>query len=146
MSVVLAALLVLALAISPSALAAGQGKNDDKEKGREAAAEHLVRDVITTLERSILQDYFRHRTITDHCLPPGLAKRDDLPPGLQMQLDRWGTLPPGLDKCDLPRDLVAQLPGRAKGRKFVAVGEDVLLIDTTTRLILDVMRGVLRGK
>src|SRR5215470_14934501 len=29
-------------------------------------------------------------------LPPGLAKRDRLPPGLEKQLVRNGTLPPGL--------------------------------------------------
>lgn len=51
-------------------------------------------------------------------LPPGLAKREKLPPGLQRQLAKNGTLPPGLQKkvqslpevCEndlarLPRDL-----------------------------------------
>src|SRR5215475_5454143 len=31
-------------------------------------------------------------------LPPGLAKKDRLPPGLERQLMRNGTLPPGLQK------------------------------------------------
>src|SRR5262249_15083464 len=31
-------------------------------------------------------------------LPPGLAKKDRLPPGLEKQLVRNGTLPPGLQK------------------------------------------------
>src|SRR5258707_6746498 len=45
-------------------------------------------------------------------LPPGLAKRDQLPPGLEKQLVRRGTLPPGLQKKlqPCPQDLERRLP------------------------------------
>ncbi len=40
------------------------------------------------------------RLLDDHQsnLPPGLARKDQLPPGLERQLVRRGTLPPGLEK------------------------------------------------
>jgi hypothetical protein len=43
-------------------------------------------------------------------LPPGLAKRDRQPPGLERQLSERGRLPPGLQKRALPEDLEARLP------------------------------------
>ena len=38
-------------------------------------------------------------------MPPGLAKKKSLPSGLQKQLEKNGTLPPGLAKRELPYDL-----------------------------------------
>ncbi|MCB2184164.1 MAG: hypothetical protein KQH63_19235 [Desulfobulbaceae bacterium] len=78
-------------------------------------------------------------------LPPGLAKKDTLPPGLEKQLEKNGTLPPGLAKRDLPADLQKHLPRRHKDHERIIVGDDVLLVEKTTGLILDVMRGVMRG-
>ena len=78
-------------------------------------------------------------------LPPGLAKRDSLPPGLQRQLERNGRLPPGLETRDLPDDLEKALPPPPKGTERVVAGEDVVLVDTGTKIILDVLEGVLSG-
>lgn len=75
-------------------------------------------------------------------LPPGLAKRDQLPPGLAKRGNR---LPPGLTKGDLPPDLERRLPPPAKGTERVIVDDDVLLIQKGTNLILDVLEGVLKG-
>src|ERR1019366_4904676 len=45
-------------------------------------------------------------------LPPGLAKKDRLPPGLERQLELRGTLPPGLRGriYAVPPDLERELP------------------------------------
>lgn len=75
-------------------------------------------------------------------LPPGLAKRAQLPPGLAK---RGNHLPPGLMKGDLPPDLEHKLPPVTKGTERVIVDEDVLLIQKGTDIILDVLEGVLRG-
>lgn len=79
-------------------------------------------------------------------LPPGLAKRDSLPPGLQKQLDKNGRLPPGLAKRDLPSDLAAKLPKRDDSQDVTIVEDDVVLIDKTTGVILDVIKDVVRGR
>lgn len=74
-------------------------------------------------------------------LPPGLAKRDQLPPGLAKRGNR---LPPGLMKSDLPPELEKGLPKLPKDVERVIVDDDVLLIQRGTDLILDVLEGVIR--
>ena len=75
-------------------------------------------------------------------MPPGLAKRDSLPPGLQKHLERDGKLPPGLEKRNLPPDLEGKLRKR-KGQDRVIVGNDVVLIERATGLVLDILIDVL---
>lgn len=75
-------------------------------------------------------------------LPPGLAKRDQLPPGLQKQLDRNGRLPAGLAKRDLPADLMSKLTKRSTSQDVIIVDNDVVLLDKTTGIILDVIKDV----
>jgi Ni/Co efflux regulator RcnB len=75
-------------------------------------------------------------------LPPGLANRDELPPGLERQLERNGTLPPGLAKRNLPDDLRTRLRDPDDGTDRQIVGTDVLLVDTATGVILDILRDV----
>jgi len=76
-------------------------------------------------------------------MPPGLAKRDELPPGLARQLTERGTLPPGLAKRDLPADLAGKLPKRGKTSRVI-VDDDVVLIDNATERVLDVIGDIVR--
>ena len=76
-------------------------------------------------------------------LPPGLAKRDTLPPGLQRQFDRNGRLPKGLQTAELPPKLDAKLPPAPEGTERVIVDKDVVLIDKATDVILDVLKDVI---
>ncbi|MGE0257046.1 MAG: hypothetical protein AB7N54_04835 [Alphaproteobacteria bacterium] len=77
-------------------------------------------------------------------MPPGLARKDELPPGLARQLAERGTLPPGLAKRSLPADLEARLPKRGGKTGRVIVDDDVVLIDTAADRILDVIGDVVR--
>ncbi len=77
-------------------------------------------------------------------LPPGLAKRSELPPGLKRQLERNGTLPPGLQKKVLPSDLQSRLPVEHRGYERVIVDTDVLLVETATGIIRDIVKDVLK--
>jgi hypothetical protein len=74
-------------------------------------------------------------------LPPGLAKRETLPPGLQRQLVRNGELPPGLQKKiqPLPRDLEVRLTPLPEGRRRVFISGSVILLDERKNLILDLV-------
>jgi hypothetical protein len=65
-----------------------------------------------------------------------------LPPGLAMQLKRNGHLPYGLEKRRLPAGLASRLPQCTRGTERYIVGSDVVLLDTKTQLILDVIKGV----
>lgn len=75
-------------------------------------------------------------------LPPGLAKKKQLPPGLARQLERKGTSPPGLAKRDLPKRLNATLPDPWPGTERKIVDNNVVLLQKGTDLILDVLRDV----
>jgi hypothetical protein len=69
-------------------------------------------------------------------LPPGLAKKDRLPPGLEKQVHRNGTLPPGLQKRmqRLPGSCTAQLPRLPSSWIRVVLGRRVLLLDGNYRI------------
>ena len=70
-------------------------------------------------------------------LPPGLAKRDRLPPGLEKQLRRNGTLPPGLQKRvqPLPHSCEVRLPRLPRDWERVILGGRVILLDQTQRIL-----------
>ena len=113
-----------------------QGKSDDISTG------DLLATIISATERALIGDYVHKAKKSTGGLPPGLANRP-LPPGLQKHIDRTGRLPPGLEKRRLPGDLRGLLPDR-KGQDYRVVGNDIVLIETATNLILDIMKGVLR--
>ncbi len=70
-------------------------------------------------------------------LPPGLAKKDRLPPGLEKQLRRNGTLPPGLQKRvqPLPEACEARLPRLPANWGRVVLSGRVLLLDPGYRIV-----------
>lgn len=61
-----------------------------------------------------------------------------LPPGIRKNLRRGKPLPPGIDKHWLDGRLERQLP-RYYGHEWVRVGNDLVLISVSTRLINDVL-------
>jgi hypothetical protein len=73
-------------------------------------------------------------------LPPGLAKRDQLPPGLERQLVVRGTLPPGLQKKirPCPEDLERRLPPPPPDCAHVVIGGHVVLMNRRTNVVLDI--------
>jgi len=77
-------------------------------------------------------------------LPPGLAKRETLPPGLQKQLARNGQLPPGLQKKvqPLPPQLEIKLPRLPDGRRRIVIAGNVILLEERTARILDIIQAV----
>ncbi|MGH9804170.1 MAG: hypothetical protein ACRD4D_03275 [Candidatus Acidiferrales bacterium] len=80
-------------------------------------------------------------------LPPGLAKREELPPGLQRHLERNGTLPPGLQKRlqPLPSSLEIKLPKTPDGVKRGIVNGNVVVVEERTSKILDIIKDVTFG-
>ena len=66
-----------------------------------------------------------------------------MPPGLEKQLKRNGHLPPGLEGRALPPGLAKKLPSAPVGAKRVIIGNDVVLIDPVTQVVLDIIKDVL---
>jgi Ni/Co efflux regulator RcnB len=73
-------------------------------------------------------------------LPPGLAKKDRLPPGLERQLELRGTLPPGLRGriYAVPVDLEQELPPPPPDCAHVFIGGHVVLLNRSTFVVVDV--------
>ncbi len=130
--------------------------------GRGMTSEEMAKAVFSELERRLIRDFFEDKARkhaeadrgkgagrdkgTSKSMPPGLAKRDEPPPGLEWQVERFGTLPPGLAKRDLPYDLERLLPRPKLGLWRNIVGRDIVLIEEATGLVLDVIEGVLSEK
>ena len=74
-------------------------------------------------------------------LPPGLAKKDRLPPGLERQLQKNGKLPPGLQKKVQPlsSDCQVRLPRLPGGWERVILGDRVMVLNPT-QTIVDIFR------
>ena len=65
-----------------------------------------------------------------------------LPPGIAKNLERGKPLPPGIAKQYLPDSLVHQLPAPPRGFERVVVDGKVLLVETATRVIHDVLTDI----
>lgn len=104
--------------------------------GRVAIREDHAALHISERDRTIIRDYFRAQTAKK--TPPGLAKREKLPPGL----GKRDTLPPGLEGRSLPRDLESRLTVLPAGQARILLGNDVLLIQRDSRMILDILYAV----
>ncbi len=89
--------------------------------------------------RVIVTEYYGHRS-----LPPGLARKQSLPPGLRKQLRERGHLPPGLEKrwVVLPVELERRLPPLPPHYMRRAVDGDLLVIDVRTNFVVSIMAGV----
>jgi len=91
-----------------------------------------------------------HRVIREYAvagsLPPGLAKRESLPPGLRKKLRERGALPPGLQKrlVPVPAPLAARLPGIPSYYDRYFIGDDLIVVDTRTNRVVTVIRDVWR--
>jgi len=117
-------------AMSGTSISGGAVSRDDHTQVAVAFSDH---------DRGIIRDYYGHRRFS---LPPGLAKKGSLPPGLQKQVERNGHLPPGLEGEPLPRDLERQLQPLPEGYVRLRVGADIALMNGRTHVIVDVVKDV----
>lgn len=130
------AMLVLA---SSFALAQGNGKGHGNGHGNNKHGDDDDAPAYTFSDhdRDAMRSWYHDHQDT---LPPGLAKKDRLPPGLERQLAERGTLPPGLQKRvqPLPVQLQRQLPSPPPDCAHVVIGGHVVLLNQRTNLVLAV--------
>ncbi|MGF1594215.1 MAG: anti-virulence regulator CigR family protein [Kiloniellaceae bacterium] len=144
---ILAAALALILAASAPALA-DQGKGKGNARGgnpNDDSTSAVVEGVTAGVLGAVLDDDEKriiHRYFGEHRDSVGKVK--ELPPGIRKKLARGGAMPPGIARQVLPDGLHRQLPPR-NGQHYEVVGTDVVLVETATRVIVDVLKDVLRG-
>ena len=144
----LTALIVVISVTAGSLTAMGQGRGRGQDNAAVKAspsASTSTHDGFGNDERRIIVEWF-HDSGNLKGLPPGLAKREQLTPGLQRQLQKNGKLPPGLEKKvePLPAGLESRLPRLPDGRRRVIIGGNVILMDRTTSLIVDIITGIFK--
>ncbi len=136
--------LLLQLGVTlPFALAQGKGKG--KGHGSKDTVENTsanVQVVFSSGDRSVIGGWFHQHGSSG--LPPGLAKRDRLPPGLERQLRERGSLPPGLQKklAPLPVELERRLPPLPEGYRRSVIGAHVVITNSRGTFVFDMLRDV----
>jgi hypothetical protein len=130
----------LALATALSGQSKGRGKGRQADKSGTAGAVS-VSAVFSESDRHVIQQWAQH--VPPSGLPPGLAKRGELPPGLQKQLQKNGTLPPGLQRkiSRFPDDLAKRLDPLPAGCGCdrVFVDGKALIMTRAANVILDIV-------
>src|ERR1700738_2262377 len=111
----------------------GHGKGHDKHGAEDDQEDRYYKDRDRETARGWYDEHQNN-------LPPGLAKKDRLPPGLEKQLVRRGTLPPGLQKrvYPAPVELERRLPPPPPDCAHVLISGHIVLLNRKTNLIVDV--------
>ena len=147
---ILTVLLVVAM-LAPGAMAQGRSKSKKKSRSTDSGA---TRGTSSGSSLSVAFSFGKQgdRTVREWFgntsntagLPPGLAKREELPPGLQRHLQRNGVLPPGLQKKlqPLPASLTRYLPKPPDGLSFVFLAGNVLAVEVSTHKVLDIVADI----
>jgi hypothetical protein len=142
----IAVTLGLALAAPSTALAQGRGRGH-AHRADTADDYHGKHDD----HHAVVVDrdgYVRviHEYASGGSLPPGLARREALPPGLRRQLRENGALPPGLQKrlVPVPLVLVRRMPPVPSSYRRYFAGDDLIVIDTRTHRIAAIVPDVWR--
>ena len=143
-AIVLCSAFSLAIPAADAWAGQGRGHAQKAEKGKKADKKSGQPEAIV-VDRDghirVIREYARGGS-----LPPGLAKRESLPPGLRQQLRERGALPPGLQRrlVPVPAPLVTRLPAVPPYYQRYFAGDDLLVIDTRTHRIVVIIRDVWR--
>jgi|SRR5579872_1290632 hypothetical protein len=129
------------LALSCTSLAFAQGNGNGHGKGHNKHHDDDGDDVSDYHYKHHEKDIRGWYSSNEGNLPPGLAKKDHLPPGLEKHLVRNGQLPPGLQKklYAPPPELERQLPPPPPECAHVLVGGNLVLLNRKTNVVVDIL-------
>ncbi|MGF1629210.1 MAG: anti-virulence regulator CigR family protein [Kiloniellaceae bacterium] len=136
---------LLLTAGAPALADQGKGNDNTGKANGSTTTQDVMEGVTADILGAVLNDDERriiHRYFGEH--PDSVGKVKELPPGIRKKLARGGAMPPGIAMQALPDGLHRQLPPR-NGQHYEIIGSDVVLIETATRVIVDVLKDVLRG-
>jgi Ni/Co efflux regulator RcnB len=123
----------------------GHGASADRA-GKGSSARPVRIEHFGDPHRVYVRDYYDSQFRTGKC-PPGLAKKNNgcMPPGQAKKWDVGRTLPQDVRYYEVPRPLVLQLGQPPAGYRYVRVADDILLLATGTRMVVDAIRGLGRS-
>ena len=125
----------------PQADHGGKGPRAD-HAGSGPSASHV--EHFGAPHRTYVHDYYDGEFRAGKKCPPGLAKKNNgcMPPGQAKKWDAGYVLPREVRYYDVPAPLVLQLGQPQPGYRYVRVNDDILLLATGTRMIVDVIRNL----
>jgi Ni/Co efflux regulator RcnB len=115
-----------------------------KGKGHGKKAEHVERvQHFGDPHRGYVRTYYDNEYRAGKC-PPGLAKKHNgcMPPGQAKKWDVGRPLPADVRYYEVPQPLLVQLGPPAPGYRYVRVDDNILLLATGTRMVVDAIRGL----
>ncbi|NQW11521.1 MAG: hypothetical protein HQ481_16780 [Alphaproteobacteria bacterium] len=113
--------------------ATGSLGGSDAAAATATAGATLAGILLSDQDKATISQYFQQHPQSTKGLPPGIAKN----------VARGKPLPPGIAKRGVPSALASKL-SIPKGYDLQTVGTDVVLIEAGTRIIADVLKGVLQ--
>lgn len=111
----------------------GDGREHNSGRGHEKHDHDRYSDHDRDAARGWYHDHYSH-------LPPGLAKRDRLPPGLERQIVVRGFMPVDLRRQmrPCPHELEVMLPPAPPNYAHVVIGGNLVLVNRANFQIADV--------
>lgn len=100
---------------------------------------YSARVVFSDQDRHLISDYYSPRY---RSLPPGLAKKDRLPPGHAWRARVNQPINDDARWRPLPRDLEQRLTRLPAEYVRVVVGTDVVIMNVRTRMVFDILEDV----
>ena len=125
----------------------------------QAQTTDVIGQVFSAVEKKVIEDFFGERA-ADAISGTKKDKKDkgkknknakdkgksgELPPGLAKHIEKHGKLPPGLDKKELPPGLAKRLGSTRSGLERLIVGDDVVLVEQATGVVLDIIKDIITG-
>lgn len=124
---------------------------DKAERKAEKRAEKRHREDIkhgayfNDQHRTYVREYYTQQYGNARRCPPGLAKKNNgcMPPG---QAKKWAVgqpIPAGVTVYSVPQPVIVHLPPAPYGYRYVRLGGDIVLVQTQTNLIVDIIHALL---
>lgn len=131
----------------------GRGKGHGRGEGHEERADQERHPGARRVESVPIGGYFNdehrkdvRRYFADQyghgkACPPGLAKKHNgcMPPGQERKLAVGQPLPADVRMYPVPQPVVVQLPPAPYGYRYARVGNDIVLVRISGRIVIDVI-------
>lgn len=112
----------------------------------QAQTTDVIGQVFSAVEKKVIEDFFGERAADAISgTKKDKGKSGELPPGLAKHIEKHGKLPPGLDKKELPPGLAKRLGSTRSGLERLIVGDDVVLVEQATGVVLDIIKDIVTG-
>lgn len=118
-----------------------EGRADKHGGGKRERQEVPVGGYFNDQHREAVREYYTRSYRDAGRCPPGLAKKHNgcLPPGQARKLAVGQPVPAGVTLYPVPQPVMVQLPPAPYGYRYARVLNDVVLVQSGNRLVVDIV-------